>query len=249
MKDIIILGAGLGSRLRPITDTTPKLLIPVSGRTILRRSLDVLIKDDNVNSITIVTGYLSEKIEKAVHNLSKKISTIRNHSYKNTNNMHSLYLAFSAIDMRNDVIIMNGDCVYDPSILQDVINGEGSTIISDKSYPINDESMHIDVDNNGNIRGIAKIHQMNDSPLGDLIVSIDLYRIGKNNLAGLYEILENFQSRASRNEWTELALDILIKKLVRDDRPIQPTDINGKIWMEIDNHSDLEKANALFQNT
>ena len=247
MKDVIILGAGVGSRLRPLTDSIPKLLVEVSGKTILGRALEVLLPSPEVRSVTIVVGYRGDQIESAVRDLSSKIRIVRNHSYEQTNNMHSLYLALATLDMKHDVVIMNGDCVYDPSVLSAAISGEGDAIFADGAYPVNDESMHVDVDANGIIRGIAKPPQMTSMPIGELVVSIDLYRLSAQQLPDFYGIIDTFQSRGARQQWTELALDDLLRNKARTNSAIKATDIGGKMWMEIDNNDDLEKANVRFQ--
>ena len=247
MKDVIILGAGVGSRLRPLTDAIPKLLVEVSGKTILGRALEVLLPSNEVRSITIVVGYRGDQIESAVRDLSSKIKIVRNHSYEQTNNMHSLYLALATLDMKHDVVIMNGDCVYDPAVLGEAIEGSGDAIFADSAYPVNDESMHVDVDANGIIRGIAKPPQMKSTPVGGLVVSIDLYRLSAQQLPDLYDIIDNFQSRGARQQWTELALDDLLRKKASSDAAIRAADISGKMWMEIDNNDDLERANVRFQ--
>ena len=247
MKDVVILGAGVGSRLRPLTDSIPKLLVEVSGKTIMDRALEVLLPSDQVNSVTIVVGYRGDQIETAVRDLSPKIKIVRNHSYENTNNMHSLYLALATLDMKRDLVIMNGDCVYDPLVLREAIHGNGDAIFADSAYPNNDESMHIDVDANGVIRGIAKPLQMKGTPVGELVVSIDLYRLSAQQLPDLYDILDDYQNRGERQQWTELALDILISNKAQGSSAIRPADIGGKMWMEIDNNDDLEKANVRFQ--
>jgi choline kinase len=247
MKDVVILGAGVGSRLRPLTDAIPKLLVEVSGKPILHRALEVLIPSDEVRSVTIVVGYRGDQIEAATKDLSPKIKIVRNHSYEQTNNMHSLYLALATLDMKCDVVIMNGDCVYDPAVLREAINGHGDAIFTDSAYPNNDESMHVDINTNGAICGIAKPMQMKDAPIGTLVVSIDLYRLSVAQLPDFYDIIDNFQSDGARQQWTELALDRLLCAKAKTTTPITATDIDGKMWMEIDNNEDLEKANVRFQ--
>ncbi|MBM2846100.1 MAG: nucleotidyltransferase family protein, partial [Bacteroidetes bacterium] len=64
----VILAAGISSRLRPLTDTTPKSLLPVGGRPLLQRSLEALCASD-IRRCVIVTGYRREMIERFVAKL------------------------------------------------------------------------------------------------------------------------------------------------------------------------------------
>ena len=58
----ILLAAGMGTRLRPLTLTTPKSLVKVNGQPILERQIEFL-KEKGINEIIIVTGYLKEKFD------------------------------------------------------------------------------------------------------------------------------------------------------------------------------------------
>ena len=89
----IILAAGIGSRLRPITDTLPKCLVNVQGIPILQYQLDAF-KNAGIRKLVVATGYLSNKVkdylEKELHNFD--LSIIENKKFLTTNNMYSLWL-------------------------------------------------------------------------------------------------------------------------------------------------------------
>jgi len=239
MKDVIILGAGVGSRLRPLTNDVPKLLVTVAGKTILDRALDVLDADSNVETITVVLGYKSSSVREKLSGRSK-VRLVYNHSFAQTNNMHSLHLALSTLSLKNDVVLMNGDCVYEPSVLKEAASATGNHIFADSAYPINDESMKIDIAETGAISAIAKKLSFSGSPM----VSIDLYAMDAATAKSFYHVIDGFQSKAIRDQWVEVALDSLLKQ---PETVFTPKDINGRKWMEIDNHDDLEAANARFQ--
>lgn len=86
----ILLAAGMGTRLRPLTEITPKSLIEVNGEPLLERQIRFL-NEIGIDEIYVVTGYLKEKFEY----LKKKfnITLIHNEHYNRYNNIYSMYLA------------------------------------------------------------------------------------------------------------------------------------------------------------
>jgi len=113
VKRAIILAAGIGERLQPITFLTPKPLISVHGVRMIEGIINSLILND-IFEIYIVVGYKKEKFDY----LTKKyrsVCLIENPYYKNTNNISSLYVAR---DFLEDSIILDGDqIIYNPMIL------------------------------------------------------------------------------------------------------------------------------------
>lgn len=99
----IILAAGLGSRLKPLTKEVPKPLIKVNGLSLIERQI-YLLKEAGICEIVIVIGYMSDKFKF----LEKKynVKLIYNNKYKEYNNIYSLYLAQ---DYLNNTYILEGD--------------------------------------------------------------------------------------------------------------------------------------------
>ena len=84
----IILAAGLGSRLKPLTKEVPKPLVKVNGLSLIERQI-YLLKEAGICEIVIVIGYMSDKFKF----LEKKynVKLIYNNKYKEYNNIYSLY--------------------------------------------------------------------------------------------------------------------------------------------------------------
>ena len=99
----IILAAGLGSRLKPLTKEVPKPLVKVNGLSLIERQI-YLLKEAGICEIVIVIGYMSDKFKF----LEKKynVKLIYNNKYKEYNNIYSLYLAQ---DYLNNTYILEGD--------------------------------------------------------------------------------------------------------------------------------------------
>lgn len=99
----IILAAGLGSRLKPLTKEVPKPLVKVNGLSLIERHI-YLLKEAGICEIVIVIGYMSDKFKF----LEKKynVKLIYNNKYREYNNIYSLYLAQ---DYLNNTYILEGD--------------------------------------------------------------------------------------------------------------------------------------------
>src|SRR5271167_1945109 len=96
----VILAAGFGRRMRPLTDTTHKALLSVAGRTIIGRMIDGLI-ENGIREIAVVTGYRAEQLENYLceEYPDREFRFIHNARYQETNNIHSLALAFEQLPL------------------------------------------------------------------------------------------------------------------------------------------------------
>jgi len=125
VKRAIIMAAGIGKRMQPLTFETPKPMIEVKGQ----RMIDSVIKALHKNGITeiyIVVGYLKEKFEPLLNDY-EGITLIENPYYDTCNNISSLYVAREHL---SDVIILDGDqIIYNPDILQPEFERSGYNAI------------------------------------------------------------------------------------------------------------------------
>ena len=111
----IILSAGQGSRLLPVTADLPKCLIPFAGRTLIEWQIAALVAN-GVDDIHVVTGFRTEKVEAALAAVAgPRITTHFNPFYKVADNLGSCWIARAAMD--RDFLILNGDTLIDPAIV------------------------------------------------------------------------------------------------------------------------------------
>jgi len=132
---VIILAAGQGTRLRPLTDDRPKCMVEVNGKSVIERQLDVMrgcgIKDED---ITIVAGYRSDVLINKF--LNTDIRVIKNEQFKTTNMVCSLMCAGNQMKAEEDIIVSYGDIIYDETVFRKILSAQDtmSVIVDDGWY-------------------------------------------------------------------------------------------------------------------
>ncbi len=131
----IILAAGQGTRLRPLTDDRPKCMVEVNGRSILERQLDTMHACGILDSdITIVAGYRGDVLESRF--ADTEISIILNENYETTNMVCSLMCARKLMETQEDILISYGDIIYNETVLHKILASDepASVIVDDGWY-------------------------------------------------------------------------------------------------------------------
>lgn len=232
----LILAAGLGTRLRPITDTKPKSMVEVNGKAILFKQIDNLM-DNGIDDITVIAGYKAEIMLNAIGKYYKNVKTIINDVYDKTNNMYSAYMALDYM-YDNEFLLMNADVFYDSAILKELLKNEykNSIVVEEGIY--NAESMKVTCIGD-KIMEISKAISEEDA----YGVSIDVYKFTREGSKAFYDKVKEFiEEKNELNQWTEVALNEILKLV-----EFKPCPLKGR-WMEIDNHDDLKKAESIFND-
>jgi choline kinase len=231
----VILAAGLGTRLRPITNEVPKCMVPVNGIRIIDKQIDNLLSN-GVNEIYVVDGYKAEVLAEHLKANFPLVHIVSNPRYAETNNMYSLYLTSKYVK-GEEFLLMNADVYYDSNIIAGMLKDENlSKIACDRSQYL-EESMKITLEGD-KINHISK----KISEADHYAVSIDVYRISSEDSKVLFkEVEDTIEGRKDENSWTEVALDNIFPKT-----SFKPYVIKGR-WFEIDNHDDLHKAEEIFK--
>jgi choline kinase len=234
--EAIILAAGIGSRLAPLTNNFPKSLVLVNGKPILQYQIESYL-NAGIKKINIVSGYKAEKIDDFIQNEYKGqlglFNIIRNNDYLVTNNMYSLYLAFKEIEA-TDLFISNADVVIKRGLVRKLLENPVKSGIAYQKDNYNDESMKIQIGMSNLVECISKkIDELNAAG-----TSIDFYKFDSTATIALKnEINETIEIKKDLNSWTEVAINNILKST-----EIYPIDIENEFWYEIDNLTDLENA-------
>ncbi len=243
----IILAAGQGTRLRPITNEIPKCMVEVAGKPILNRQLDVL-SNAGIKDIIVVTGYREEKID------DPRITKVYNEEYASTNMIYSLFCAEDYLD--GNVIICYGDIIYSGSVLEKVMHAEQNIVIaSDEEWqpywesrcddPL-DDAETFQIGSNGKVKSLGKNANSLDEVEGQFIGLLKLSAKGVQQVKEAYHTCQSdpdckenaWQSgRDLRNAYMTDLMNYFASKGQLHFTPIQ------REWFEVDNSIDLKIAN------
>lgn len=237
----IILAAGIGTRLRPITKDKPKCLTAVLGKPILAWQIDAM-RSSGVSRISLVVGYEASAIRSFVANTyaGLAIEIVENAEYEETNNLYSLSLALAGYCKGTALLVCNADVVFDSAIIARLVGAKDSAIAAQKNC-YNHESMKIVVDDSGGIVDLAKTIPETLATA----TSIDVYFFRPNDAALWVDyVLRTIKQPFARTVWTEVALrQACVDKLLR----LVPFYLQeNERWYEIDTIGDLVSAELLF---
>lgn len=232
----LILAAGLGSRLAPITDKVPKSLVPVNGIPIIFKQIENL-RANGIEDITVVSGYKADTLQEALNEKYPEIKIINSKDYASTNNMYSAYLAAEYFSGQA-FLMMNADVFYDSSVIAALLEfGHGNAIVTDIGTYL-EESMKV-VEREGRIMQISKAITRADA----LGASIDVYKFSAEGSAAFFnKCREYIEEKHELKMWSEVALNDILAEVEFKACPLV-----GR-WLEIDNHDDLSAAEKLFEN-
>ena len=250
MTIALILAAGQGTRLRPLTNDKPKCLVEINGKSILERQTSTLRKA-GIQDIKIVTGYKGNEIEKL------GFETIYNKDYKKTNMVQSLFCArdfFEGSDV--DLVISYGDIIYQQDNLASLLDSTDEiSLMIDMNWralwsirfrdPLDDAETLI-LDSSGHIRELGKKPKNYDQIHGQYTGLIKIRKDKVKDLISFYKKLDK-NLLYDDQDFKNMYMTSLIQLLIEFGWKVKATKVkNG--WLEIDSVSDLDIYNKLQLN-
>lgn len=235
----VILAAGAGSRLKPLTDHVPKCLLKVGVKSILEMTIENLLATNN-SEIIIVTGYLENKIREFIRERFRhlQITYIYNELYASTNNIYSLWLAKDEV-LGDDMMMLDSDIVFDERIISKLQNSGYKNCLALKRHEVHDEEIKVKTDAHGCVIEIGK--EVNVSLAEGESIGIEIF--GIEALTELYFILDRkVVTEKEVNQFYEAAFQEL------SDNNLFIVDTTEYFCMEIDTEEDLKIAEGLSLN-
>ncbi|MFN7914609.1 MAG: aminotransferase class I/II-fold pyridoxal phosphate-dependent enzyme [Vicinamibacterales bacterium] len=240
----IILAAGLGRRMQPLTDHVHKSLLPVGGTTILGRIVDSLLGID-VRDILVVTGYRAEDIRAflAANYPDLTFQFVHNARFDETNNIVSLAMALDQMDLDDDVLLIESDVLFEHRALQ-ALTGHSRNVALVDHYRSGMDGTVVAVEQ-GVITGVYPPHiQGENFVYRDKFKTLNIYRFTREFCRRTFQPLLNcYASLIDEHCYYELVLGMLVN--MQRER-ICAEVVDGSAWTEVDDPNDLQVARFAF---
>jgi choline kinase len=237
----VILAAGIASRLRPLTDHTPKCLLMVGGKSILELTLDNIIAN-NIKEVIIVTGYLEEQIKQFVSSNYPELNAkyIYNEVYSSTNNIYSLWLTREEL-AGNEMLLMDSDIIFDSQIIGRLLSSGYENCLAMKKHNVQQEEIKVKLDKQGRIVEIGKEVKLQDA-IGESI------GIEKFSVASLEKLFDIIHRKITVNKQVNQFYEAAFQELVDTAADMYVVDTTDLMCMEIDTADDFKAAADLINS-
>ncbi|MBW2708468.1 MAG: phosphocholine cytidylyltransferase family protein [Deltaproteobacteria bacterium] len=234
----IILSAGQGKRLLPLTAETPKCLLSVQKKTLIEWQIDAL-RQCGVDKIIVVTGYRGEKVEAVLQRSYGPVRTLYNPAYATTDNLVSCWAARHEMD--EDFILLNGDTLFETDVLKRLFKSPDRpvTVVVDHKELYDADDMKVAMEGRRLLR-IGK-NIAHDKVQGESIGMI-LFR-GAGPMLFRNALKKALGDAAAGGKWYLSVIDEMARIM-----PVWTCSITGLRWCEVDYPADLEQADRVVSD-
>ena len=234
----VILAAGMARRLRPLTDTQPKCLLKVGGRSLLERTVEAMLQA-GVTDFVVVTGYKAEMIREflTTHYPDQTFQFLHNADYENNNNIYSLWMSMEKVRSR-DFLLMDSDILCDPAAVVR-IGREQLPALAVNRHELGEEEMKVVVDAAGRITEISKTCRPEDA-MGE---SVGIEKI----TAAYSEALARELDQMIVNEkLIDIFYERAFERLISQGHSFRVVDTTSYFSYELDTPEDFQRAQELI---
>lgn len=248
MTRVLILAAGEGTRLRPLTNDKPKCMVPLLGTSLIERQIACL-KRQGLTNIHIATGYRAEQIETLGY------PTSFNPRYDKTNMVSTLFCALDFIEQEGDLIIAYGDIVYDDINLTTLLESDGDiALMIDKKWrdlwslrlenPLEDAETLV-MNDKGYVTELGKTPVNYERIQGQYT---GLIKVRGNKISDFVNFYQKLDRNASFDgkDFDNMYMTSFLQALIDAGWQTKAALVNNG-WLEIDSVEDLEQYELLAQ--
>ncbi|MEM1154153.1 MAG: aminotransferase class I/II-fold pyridoxal phosphate-dependent enzyme [Pseudomonadota bacterium] len=241
---LLILAAGMGRRLDPLTRSTPKCLVRVNGEAILPQALGQFTAL-GLERIVIVIGHLGDAVRQALGSdfQGVPIHYLDNPVYDQTNNIYSLWLARDCCD--RETILMEADVLLTVRLAELIYRAPHGNVALVDSFKSNMDGTLVELDDNMQICSMTPgAEQGEDFDYAGKYKTVNAYRFQADYLQEKFmPALEHYMRVHGKDRYYELVISALIAER---GSGITALEVGDEKWIEVDDFVDLERAEVLF---
>lgn len=240
----IILAAGMGKRLKELTQNNTKCMVKVNGVTLIERLLRQIEKQ-YFSRIVIVIGYEGKKLVDYIATLGIEtpIVYVNNPVYDRTNNIYSLALAKEWL-CKEDTLLFESDLIVEDSIIDLLVNDPRDTVALVDKYESWMDGTCVKLGPKDEIEAFVSKDQFKFEEIANYYKTVNIYKFSKHFSETHYvPFLEAYQSALGENEYYEQVLRVIV---ALGDQKIKAKRLQGEQWYEIDDVQDLDIATSMF---
>ena len=239
----LILAAGFGKRLQPITNEIPKSMVKVNGTPLIINALNILY-DCGISEIGIVVGHKADYIKKEIGSTWKNIPVryFENSRYLETNNVFSLYTAFDFCN--DDMLLLECDLFYKKEVIESLLKGKGDCSILVSKF--NKETMDGTVIKYNKENPELILGKWQDASFNyeDAFKTVNMYKFTKDFVCKYMNLIKWYVQNMGENSYYEKVLGSM---LFLRENVFDLVVIDENLWCEIDDENDLQIANRKFK--
>ena len=240
----IILAAGMGKRLKELTQNNTKCMVKVDGVSLIERMLNQITAID-VSRIVIVIGYKGRELKDYIATLgiSTPIIFVENPIYDKTNNIYSLALAKDWL-CTEDTLLFESDLIFEDSVLKEIVDDERDSLVLVDKYEAWMDGTCLKINEADEIEAFIPGSKLKFGETNEYYKTVNIYKFSKAFSSHYYvPFLEAYQSALGRNEYYEQVLKVIT---MLDTSEIKAKRLTGQKWYEIDDIQDLDIAESIF---
>ena len=239
----VILAAGQGSRLRPLTNNMPKCLVPMYRRPMMEYQMEYLDRA-GFRECVIVVGYLGDMVRRRIGTRFGRINVkyVTNEVYDKTNNIYSLWLARQ--ELNDDVLLLEGDLIYEYGLLQDMLRQRSRNVaVVDRFRPPMNGTVILAEDGVSTAM-VLKSQQSPEFDFTRALKTVNIYTLSRESLStAIVPRLDAFVSQGLTGEYYEAVMSDLIG---RGELQMAVHLTGNRMWTEIDTEEELREAEQQF---
>ena len=240
----IILAAGMGRRLKELTQNNTKCMVKVNGVTLIERMLRQ-IDSKHLSRVVIVVGYEGKKLIDYIDtlNIQTPIVYIDNPIYDKTNNIYSLGLAQDWL-CKDDTLLFESDLIFEDSVIDALLDDPRDTLALVDKYESWMDGTCVRLDTDDSITDFIPGKKFRFKDIDSYYKTVNIYKFSKEfSITHYVPFLDAYQKALGENEYYEQVLRVIA---MLDDPMIKGKRLSGQKWYEIDDIQDLDIAESIF---